>query len=84
MTLVAMSQLRRLKLDNVLTCSLIEMYRTIGQQLSYGIQPWHDGRLIHGVCIYSTLMLISMALVHGHNGFAEENIFSLVTVTVRG
>ena len=46
------SQLR-LKLDAFLPRTII----LLGQYLSYGIQTWHDGRLI-----YDMLVLVSMTL----------------------
>ena len=44
------SQLR-LKLDKSLTCTIIALSRTVC--LSYVIQTWHDGRLMHGISAHA-------------------------------
>ena len=43
--------------------------------LNYGIQPWHDGRLIHDINNKQyILMLVAMTLtlMQGHNGSAKD------------
>ena len=62
-----------LKCDNFLTGTVI----VISQKdffLVYGIQAWHGGRVMHNM-----LMLVSMTLtlMQGHSGPAEENKFSV-------
>ena len=52
------SQLR-LKLDiQCLTRARIVLFRT--RYLSYGIQTWHDGRLMHGIPAHAILMTLTL------------------------
>ena len=46
----------------ILTCSLIVISQTI---LRYGIQSWHDGRLMHGVIIMLILISMTLTLMQG-------------------
>ena len=41
-----------LKLDNCFTSTII-VISPVRQYLSYGIQTWHDGRLVHGMYAYA-------------------------------
>ena len=67
--LLSWSQLR-LKLVNILTCSLAVIYPTVVKL--YGIQTWHDDIFI---CMAYIPMLrwitLTLTLLQGHSGLAE-------------
>ena len=50
--------------------------------LSYGIQTWHDGRLMHGIHV---LMLVSttLTLMQGHSGSAKAKIKCWIISTTK-
>ena len=55
-----------LKLDYFLTCN-------ISDNMLADIQPWHDGRPIHGIYM-PKLVAMTLTLIQGHIGSAKAKI----------
>ena len=62
----------------MLTCSLIVQY------LSYDIQTWHDGIVIHDLINYRFLLVsMTLAMMQGHRDLTEENIQRWIVWTTK-